>query len=186
MLEKLIDLNSQKYSFDLKTKLCIYFLTFLVGSVAGYIYEVIYCLVIDKELVNRGFLYGPYLPVYGFGAVIMLWLLKRFKKDPLMVFLLSMLVTGIVEYITGVLLFKIYHKTWWDYTGLLLNIDGYVCLRSVLTFGIGGIILIYLVDPLISKFSVKFNSNKYLIASTCGIFLLLIDLTFTLIFRHKL
>lgn len=186
MLQRLDELNRKRYKFDIKTKICIYCLTFLVGAVSGYIYEVIYCLLIDKELVNRGFLYGPYLPVYGFGAIIMLCLLKRFKKNPLVVFLLAMLVTGIVEYITGYLMYNIYHKTWWDYTGLLLNIDGYVCLRSVLTFGIGGILLIYLIEPLVSHFSVNVNSNKYLLASSFGIFVLLIDLVFTLIFRNKL
>ena len=186
MLDYIKKINNEEYNFDLKTKLCIYLATFLIGSFVGYIYEMLFCLVMDKEFVNRGFLYGPYLPVYGFGAVFMLLLIKRFKKHPLVVFLLAMLVTGIVEYITGVLLFKIYHKTWWDYTGLFLNINGYVCLRSVFTFGISGLILIYLVDPLISKYSVKWNSNKYLLGTVCGIFLILIDLTFTLIFRNKL
>ena len=156
------------------------------GSIVGYIYEIIYYLIIDKELVNRGFLYGPYLPVYGFGAVFMLWLIKRFKKDPLIVFLLGVLITGIVEYITGYLMFHIYHRTWWDYTGLFLNINGYVCLRSVLTFGIGGLILIYVVDPIISKLSKNLNSNKYLVASSLGIFLIVLDLTFTLVYRNKL
>lgn len=116
MLKTLDKLNKEKYDFDTKTKLCIYLITFIVGSIVGYIYEIIYYLIIDKELVNRGFLYGPYLPVYGFGAVFMLWLIKRFKKDPLIVFLLGVLITGIVEYITGYLMFHIYHRTWWDYT----------------------------------------------------------------------
>lgn len=186
MLKTLDKLNKEKYDFDTKTKLCIYLITFIVGSIVGYIYEIIYYLIIDKELVNRGFLYGPYLPVYGFGAVFMLWLIKRFKKDPLIVFLLGVLITGIVEYITGYLMFHIYHRTWWDYTGLFLNINGYVCLRSVLTFGIGGLILIYVVDPIISKLSKNLNSNKYLVASSLGIFLIVLDLTFTLVYRNKL
>ena len=109
-----------------------------------------------------------------------------FKKKPWLVFLLAMLITGIVEYITGVLMFEIYHRTWWDYNGLFLNINGYVCLRSVFTFGIGGLLLIYLVDPLVSKFSVTLNSHKYLLCSFGGIFLILIDLAFTLIFRNKI
>lgn len=186
VLDKLNELNNKKYNFDNKTKLCILFVTFLIGSVVGYIYEIIYCLLIDKELVNRGFLYGPYLPVYGFGAVFMLWLLKRFKKNPLVVFLLAMLVTGIVEYITGYLMFHIYHRTWWDYTGLFLNIDGYVCLRSVLTFGIGGLLLIYVVDPLVCKFSKNINSNKYLFVSSFGILIIVLDFVITLVYRHRL
>lgn len=186
MVNNLKKLNSEEYNFDLITKLCIYLVTFLIGSVVGYIYEIIFYLVMDNELINRGFLYGPYLPVYGVGAVFMLWLLKRFKKRPWLVFLLAMIITGIVEYITGVLMFEIYHKTWWDYTGLFLNINGYVCLRSVFTFGIGGLLLIYLVDPLVSKLSVTLNRHKYLLCSFGGIFLIIIDFVFTLIFRNKI
>ena len=73
--------------------------------------------------------FRDFIKFVGVGAVFMLWLLKRFKKRPWLVFLLAMIITGIVEYITGVLMFEIYHKTWWDYTGLFLNINGYVCLR---------------------------------------------------------
>ena len=186
MLKKLDELNRKTYNFDTKTKLCIYLLTFIIGSIAGYIYELIYYLVMDNQLVNRGFLYGPYLPVYGFGAIIMLLLLKRLKKDPLVVFLLAMLITGIVEYITGYLMFHIYHKTWWDYTGFFLNIDGYVCLRSVLSFGIGGLLLIYVIDPIVCKICAKSDSNKYLLVSILAILLIVIDFLFTLIFRNKL
>lgn len=186
MLEKLESLNQKKYDFDLKTKFCISLIIFLIGSVIGYIYEVIYCLLIDNELVNRGFLYGPYLPVYGFGAVFMVWLLKRFKKNPLVVFLLAMLVTGIVEYITGYLMFHIYHRTWLDYTGLFLNINGYVCLRSVLTFAIGGLILIYIIEPLVCKYIQNTNSNKYLFVSSFGIFIIVLDFVITLIYRNTL
>ena len=186
MLNKLDKLNRKTYDFDTKTKLCIYLLTFLIGSVAGYIYEIIYYLVIDNELVNRGFLYGPYLPVYGFGAVFMLWILKRFKKDPLVVFLLAMLITGIIEYLTGYLMFNIYHRSWWDYTGAFLNINSYVCLRSILTFGIGGLILIYVIDPIVCKTIEELDSNKCLLAVFLGIFFIFIDLILTLTYINTL
>ena len=143
-MKRKVSMN-KKREIDKTTIICTYIIIFLIGAIVGFIYEELYCLIIDKELVKRGFLYGPYLPVYGFGAIIMTYLLKRFKKNPLVVFLLAMLITGIVEYITGYLMFTIYHRSWWDYTGLLLNINGYVCLRSVLTFGIGGLLLIYII-----------------------------------------
>lgn len=186
MIGWLKKLNKKEYNFDLITKTDIYFFIFLIGSVVGYIYEFLFYLLVDHKLVNSGFLYGPYIPVYGFGAVFMVFFLKRFKKYPLLIFVLSMLVTGVLEYFTGVLMFELFHRRWWDYTGLFLNIDGYVCFRSVLTFGIGGLILIYLIDPLVSRFSVKFNSKKYLLGTSCGIFVMIIDLVFTLIFRNKL
>ena len=186
MLKTLEKLNEEKYELDFKTKICMYLITFLIGSFVGYIYEILYYLIMENKLMNRGFLYGPYLPVYGFGAVFILWLLKKFKKNPLVVFLLSILITGVVEYITGYLMYDIYNRTWWDYTGAFLNIDGYVCLRSVLTFGIGGLLLIYVIEPIVAKFSVTLNSNKYLLASSCGILVIIIDLVLTLAFRNTL
>ena len=83
-------------------------------------------------------------------------------------------------------MFKIYHRTWWDYTGLFLNIDGYVCLRSVLTFAIGGLFLIYIIEPLICKYINKLGKmHKY--ALLVSIFLIMIvDLSMTLMFRNKL
>ena len=146
VLKKIMKINnhSKKVKLDLKTKLKVMLLIFIVGCFVGYIYEEIFCLIIDRELVNRGFLYGPYLPVYGFGALFLM-LLKPFKKSPILIFVLSMLVTGVVEYITGYVMWEIWHQRWWDYTGLFLNIDGYVCLRSLLTFAIAALLLIYII-----------------------------------------
>lgn len=178
--------ENKKKKIDKRIVLCTYIIIFLIGAIAGFIYEELFCLIIDKELIKRGFLYGPYLPVYGFGAIIMTYLLKRFKKDPLVVFLLAMLITGIVEYLTGYLMFTIYHRSWWDYTGLFLNINGYVCLRSVLTFGIGGLLLIYIIEPFVSDLSTRVNKNKYMYASVLIVSILVIDLVLTLVFRNKL
>ena len=186
MIKTLNKLNSDDYKFDKKTKIGIYIFIFLIGAIIGFIYEEIFCLLFDHELVKRGFLYGPYLPVYGFGAVLMIMLLKRFKKNPLIVFLLAMLLTGILEYFTGYLLFQIYHKTWWDYTGLFLNIDGYVCLRSVLTFGIGGLLLIYIVDPLVCKLAAKAKNYQFAILSFAIVCVFFVDFIFTMIFRNSL
>lgn len=185
MVKKLEKLNMKNYKFDFKMNMCKYLLIFFAGSFAGYIYEVIFYLLFDHELVNRGFLYGPYLPVYGFGAVILVLLLKRFKKNPLVVFLFAMFVTGVVEYFTGYLMWQIYHKMWWDYTGLFLNIDGYVCLRSVLTFGIGGILLIYLIEPLICKFISNIKKKVYRV-SCLLLFIIIFDFILTIMFRNKL
>ena len=186
MIDTLKELNKKEYDFDTVTKIGNYFFIFLIGSFAGYIYEFLFYLLVDHKLVNSGFLYGPYIPVYGTGAILMLLLLKRFKEHPLVVFLLAMLVTGVLEYITGAFMYELYHRRWWDYTGLFLNIDGYVCLRSVFTFGIGGLLLIYIIDPIICMISTKYNSNKYLMVASSGILIMVLDLTLTLIFRNKL
>ena len=185
MIKMIKKLNNKEYKYDFKRTICIYILLFFISSFIGYLYEVIYYLIDDNELVNRGFLYGPYLPVYGFGAIFMIVLLKKFKKNPILVFLLSMLVTGLLEYLTGYGLYQIYHKKWWDYTGLFLNINGYVCFRSVLTFGIGGILLIYILEPLVCKLTNNISNKKYTIISVSLILILLIDFIFALIFRNN-
>lgn len=186
MIKWLKNVNNSDYEFDVPVKIGIYFATFLIGSIAGYIYEVLFYLIDDHVLVNRGFLYGPYVPVYGTGAVLMLFALKRFKKNPIIVFLLAVLLTGVLEYITGVFMFELYHRRWWDYTGLFLNINGYVCFRSVFTFGIGGLILIYIIDPLVCKFASEAKRKRFLCGASIGILIMIIDLMLTLMFRNKL
>lgn len=163
-----------------------YVFIFLLGSVAGFIYEELFYLLIDGVIKKCGFLYGFYLPVYGFGAVFMAFLLKRFKKNPLVVFFLAMIVTGVVEYITGVVLFSVYHKTWWDYSGLLLNIGGYVCLRSVLSFAVGGLLLIYVAEPLVVRLINYFKKNTLIYSMVFIIFIFLFDFILTLLFRNAL
>ena len=86
-------INIASYNFDFKDTICLYILVFLVGSLAGFIYEEMFTLLFDHVLIKRGFLYGPYLPVYGFGSVLLVFTLKRFKKNPLVVFFLAMLAT---------------------------------------------------------------------------------------------
>ena len=164
-----------------RSKLLEIAIIFIIGSFVGYIYEEFFSLIVDKELINSGFMYGPYVPVYGFGAVFIVYLLNRFKSHPTLVFILAMIVTGVVEYITGFGLMKIYNDRWWDYTGLLLNVDGYVCLRSVLSFAIGGMLLIYIIYP----FILKIKEKKFVLPTTLTILsIMLIDFIITIIFRY--
>lgn len=160
-----------------------YFVIFLVGCVIGWVYEEIFYFVVENRLVNSGFMYGPYLPVYGFGALLMLLFLKPIKKFPPLVFILSMLVTGIWEYVTGYLMYKIWQTRWWDYTGKFLNIDGYVCLRSVLTFAIGGIALIYFIEPLAIRICTAMPKKRLAIICIVPSVIILTDLVISLIFR---
>lgn len=186
MLEKFNKLNNENYTFDLRTNICVFVLIFFIGAIIGWVYEEVFCFIFEKALVNRGFLYGPYLPVYGFGAVFICLLLKRFKKNPLVVFLLIMLLTGVLEYLTGFVLWEVYHKMWWTYEGLFLNIDNYVCLRSVLTFAVAGIFLIYLIEPFVLKF-VDIVDKKYFSYLCFIIFLMFVfDFIFTILFRNTI
>ena len=88
-------LNQDEQELNNKEKIIYYLLIFIIGGIVGYIYEEIFFLVDDHILVNRGFLYGPFLPVYAWGALLMALSLKKFKKNPIIVFLLAVVATGI-------------------------------------------------------------------------------------------
>ena len=172
----------QKWFAKLRNRIFFSF----VGCFLGWIYEECFSIIIEHQLVNRGFLYGPYVPVYGFGAILIVLLLKRFKKNPLILFVGMALVTGILELIVGEFMVAVWHKRWWDYTGLFLNIDGQVCLRSVLSFAIGGLGLIYLIEPYINKFNEKINNKNKKTVCIAIIAIMIIDLTLCLAIRHPI
>ena len=171
---------------DTYKKFKYYLMIFFVGCFVGWIYEVVFYFITDHALSNPGFLYGPYLPVYGWGALAMVVFLKRYKKHPVLLFLLMVFLTGVLEYLTGALMMALWHERWWDYTGLFLNINGYVCLRSVLSFGIGGLFLMYLIEPNVLKLS---NTSKYKwIDALCFLLLtvFIIDNIIAFLVRHPL
>lgn len=162
--------------------ICIFF----VASIIGWIYEMIFYKVTENILENRGFLYGPYVPVYGFGAILIVLLLKKFRKYPIPLFIGMAIVTGILELIVGEFMVAVWHRRWWDYTGLLLNIDGQVCLRSVLSFAVGGLGLIYLIEPYINKTNETISAKNKKIIYTSIISVMLLDLILCLIIRHPI
>ena len=186
MLDKLKKLNDFNFEFVGKNKFYYLVIVFFIASIVGWIYEVLFYLLFDGVLVNRGFLYGFYVPVYGMGALLIVILLKRFKKNLVIFFVLTMIVTGVLEYAIGALMFGLYHKTWWSYDGLFLNINGYVCLRSVVSFAVGGLLLIYVVEPLIAAFCYYIGKAKLAILAYSIIGIFIIDLVCTLMFRHPL
>ncbi|MDR0467909.1 MAG: putative ABC transporter permease [Campylobacteraceae bacterium] len=156
-------------------------LIFFTGAFVGYLYEVIFYCFTDNAFINRGVLYGPWLPIYGVGAIVLLFL-KPLKKNPLFLFSTMMLITGIIEYIAGYILLNFFDMRLWDYRELFLNIDGFICLRSLLTFAIGGVILIYLVEPIIEKVVAK-QSKTLNITIIALIFLFIVDTTLSILFR---
>ncbi len=128
-----------------------YTLTFVIYAFIGYICEVIYCSVGQRRLVNRGFLYGPWLPIYGFGGLIVNIFLIPLKAYPVLVFLLGVILTSIVEYIGSWGLEKIFSIKLWDYSKHFCNINGRVCLLNSTLFGVMSISLVYLVQPWIDS-----------------------------------
>jgi len=165
-----------------KQKLVYLLLIFIIGAFVGWLYEVIFYYFTENNLANRGILYGPWLPIYGVGAILISYL-KPLKKHPILIFLLIMLVTGILEYVIGIIDIKVFNVKLWDYSNLPFNIQGVVCLRSVITFAIGGIALIYLIEPILEKILKKVNKNKLYIASIIFIIIFIIDIILSNLYR---
>lgn len=124
-----------------------YFLYFLIYAIIGYVCEVIYCAILDKRLTNRGFLHGPYLPIYGFGALFVVLPLMFFKAHPILVFFIAVMLTSLLEYMTSFLLEKIFNTKLWDYSQNFGNIHGRVCLLNSTLFGMMGLIATYWLHP---------------------------------------
>lgn len=138
--------------------LCKWFLLFLIYSVIGWIIEMLIFLRRYKKVIDRGFLIGPYLPLYGSGAILMVIFLSKYSEDIITLFCMSALICSILEYMTSYIMEKIFHARWWDYSDMKFNIEGRVRLKNSLLFGLGGIIVVPFVNPfilsLLSKFSI--------------------------------
>ena len=113
----------------------------------GWLMEVIVSLINLKKFVNRGFLIGPYCPIYGCGAILITLLLTGLKAYPVALFVTAILLCGLLEYLTSYGMEKIFHLRWWDYSNKKVNINGRVCLDTIIPFGILGMTIIYLTNP---------------------------------------
>lgn len=128
-----------------------WYLLFLLYSIIGYIAEVVSCSITLKKIVlNRGFLIGPYLPIYGFGCLIMVWLLFRYEDDLLVLFIMSAFFCTVLEYFTSLLMEKLFKLRWWDYSNRKFQINGRVCLNNALLFGLGGVLVVKVLHPFLS------------------------------------
>ena len=127
-----------------------YFLLFFLVSVLGWCMEVICKYIQFRRFINRGFLIGPYCPIYGTGAVLIVRLLSRYAGEPVTVFFMGILVCGVLEYVTSYLMEKLFHARWWDYSDRRFHINGRVCANTLIPFGMLGLVLIYGIQPLVS------------------------------------
>jgi len=126
-------------------------ISFLAYGFLGWILEGIVMLVEKHRLINRGFLTGPLLPIYGFGAVAILLLTASLRASPLLVFLVAVVAATVIEFIGHLGLEKLLGLVLWDYTGRFGNIQGRVCLTNALAFGAAGLFVVYVADPWLTR-----------------------------------
>ena len=190
-MKKYKDYLNKDHNFDKKTMLGIFCLIIVISGMFGWLYEVVFYYFNSgmTEIYWRGGNFLPWINIYAMGAILIYVLTYKKRKNPLFVFIISMISTGILEYIGGAFMEHIMHIKCWDYTNEILsfgNINGYVCLRSVLVFGLSALLLMYLIVPLCFYLAKKMPKKAFLILSytICAIFLF--DELYNLIFANLL
>lgn len=126
-------------------------LLFFIYACLGWGSEVAYSAIRLGRFINRGFLNGPICPIYGFGVIGVVLLLEPVRDNLLALFWGSFLLTSAIEYVTGWVLEKLFHAKWWDYSGIPLNLSGYVCLPFSLIWGAACLIVVRWLHPLMAR-----------------------------------
>lgn len=175
-----------------KRSFSFYVLAFLTYCFIGWIYEVIWEAAIGNGFVNRGFLYGPYLPIYGFGVLTFFFILRKLMKKkiklfnkinitPIIVFIAILIIASSIEYFASFIMELLFHKRWWDYSYDILNINGRVSLRNSSILAFGAMVLLYGVHPFLDKYYNKIKANIMNNIAKVIIIVMIIDLVITII-----
>lgn len=167
---------------DYFLELIIYFFAF---SLVGWLLETAYCFSELGYFVKRGFLYGPICPIYGFGALILIIFLSKYKKQSLKLFIYATIICSGFEYLVGFALDALFSARWWDYSSEFLNLNGRISILFAFAWGIIAIIFVNHVYPFIEKhfnnLRKKFNYNILNIISFSCICIFIIDIIFSCI-----
>lgn len=126
-------------------------LFFYIYCFLGWLWESTYVSVRRREWVNRGFMHGPFLPIYGSGAIVILFTTLAFRENLWMIYLLGMISATILEYFTGAAMEKLFHVRYWDYTGHRFNLKGRVCLSVSLGWGLFSVLLVKFIHPAVEN-----------------------------------
>lgn len=169
-------------------KLSLLFLLFITYSFIGWCMEVGCKLVELKKFINRGFLIGPYCPIYGWGCILIIILLNKYTNDPLVLFIMAIVICSILEYFTSYFMEKLFKARWWDYSRRKFNINGRICLETMIPFGLLGCLIMYFVNPFFVSIYSKIPSNILIIISSVLFTIFLIDniISYTIMFKMKI
>lgn len=164
---------------------------FYIGCTLGWLLELFFRRIVHGKWVNPGFLIGPYLPIYGFGVLTLLFFLnklihkkikiKKINITPLIVFLSILIIVSVIEYFASVGMELLFHKRWWDYSYDKFNLNGRISLRNSSLLAIGAFALIYLVQPILNKFFGNRNEKIMKVIATSIISIISIDFIITIL-----
>ena len=168
-------------------KFCFVFITFFIFSTIGWMSECIFCSIKKKRIIaNRGFLIGPYCPIYGFGALF-LYLTTFIKCDIGLYIIIMILGISILEYFTSYIMERVFKARWWDYSDQFLNINGRICLKNTILFVIGGLVFAYIVKPVYRDLIISIPKNIFIFISVLIMIVFTIDcvVSFTIMSKLK-
>ncbi len=148
---------------------------FVIYSFLGWILESTVRTICERKIINTGFLIGPFCPIYGFGAIIMILFLDSFKNNIILLFMISFIVLTLWEYIVGVLLEKAFHTKYWDYSDQKFNYKGRICLVNSIAWGVLGVLFIKYIHPFMIQILGNLNFTYVAIVASIITLILLID-----------
>lgn len=152
-----------------------YVACFVIYSIIGWLMETTMVFIHTKKFINRGFLIGPYCPIYGFGAILMILYLTQYKDNILTVFILGAVTCSILEYLTSYFMELLFKTRWWDYSNHKFNLNGRICGQNSILFGVGGIVIIYITQPLVVKLLDFIPTTIFNITTILALLIMVID-----------
>ena len=157
-----------------------WFLYFSIYSFLGWICEVIYCSIPVKKFINRGFLNGPVCPVYGFGALFVIYIMGWLNIDsPILIFIFGGVIASIIEFIADILLEYVFHTRLWNYSNRKFNIKGRVCLLNSTLFATLSLVLLEIIHPLMVLFISKFSNLAIILVASLFLIIFIVDMILT-------
>lgn len=157
-----------------------YLAYFFIYSIIGWLAETCFVMLKSKKFVDRGFLIGPYCPIYGCGSLIMILYLTQYKNNILTVFILGVVICSILEYLTSYIMEILFKTRWWDYSNHKFNLNGRICGQNCLLFGLGGIVVIYLLQPILVKLLISIPTNIFVVITSILLILFAADFLISL------
>lgn len=155
-------------------------LLFFMYSFLGWTMEVICKLIEKHRFINRGFFIGPYCPIYGVGSLLIILLLDKYKTNPIELFIMAIVICSILEYYTSYFMEKLFDTRWWDYSDKKFNINGRICLNTMIPFGILGVLLCYFVNPFLVSLIDNFSLSLVKTLSIVLLIIFVIDIVISL------
>lgn len=157
-----------------------WFLYFSIYSFLGWICEVIYCSIPVKKFINRGFLNGPVCPVYGFGALFVIYIMEWLNIDsPILIFIFGGVIASVIEFIADILLEYVFHTRLWNYSNRKFNIKGRVCLLNSTLFATLSLVLLEIIHPLMVLFISKFSNLAIILVASLFLIIFIVDMSWT-------